>query len=286
MAHPDPQYRRGVIMVSAATVVWSSAGVLARMVDIDPWTTLFWRSVYATIALSLYLLWRDGRAVPAGFARLGRAGVAMGVCFAVSMIAFIYGLSVTSVATALVFQAAAPLLAAALAFGFLGERVTRGKVAAIVVSFFGVLVIVGGAPDLGSLWAVAVSAACGLGYAITVVLARARPDVPTTEATVLALLIVGTTTAPFAMMSVSGGQMALLALFGTFQMGLGLILFTTGVRLIPAADAGLLSVLETVLGPVVVWAAFDEQPGMNTLLGGGIVIAAVVAVGIAERKSG
>ena len=126
MAHPDPQYRRGVIMVSAATVVWSSAGVLARMVDIDPWTTLFWRSVYATIALSLYLLWRDGRAVPAGFARLGRAGVAMGVCFAVSMIAFIYGLSVTSVATALVFQAAAPLLAAALAFGFLGERVTAG----------------------------------------------------------------------------------------------------------------------------------------------------------------
>ena len=62
MAHLEPQYRRGVVMVTAATVVWSSAGVLARMVDIDPWTTLFWRSVYATVALSLYLLWRDGRA--------------------------------------------------------------------------------------------------------------------------------------------------------------------------------------------------------------------------------
>ncbi len=283
MAH-DPNYRRGAILVTAATIVWSSAGVLARLVAIDPWTTLFWRSCYATSALLLYLLWRDGRAVPAGFRRLGSAGVAMGVCFALSMIAFIYGLSLTSVATALLFQAAAPLIAAALAFVFLRERITRAKFVAIAVSFAGVLVIVGGAPDLGSLWAIAVSATCGISYAITVVLARARPDVPTTEATVLALLIVGVTTAPFAELSLPPGQMTLLALFGTFQMGLGLVLFTTGVRLIPAADAGLLSVLESVLGPAVVWLAFGEDPGLNTLIGGGIVVGAVVAVGMLERR--
>lgn len=283
MSH-DPNYRRGVILVTAATIVWSSAGVLSRIVVIDPWTTLFWRSVYATGALALYLLWRDGRNVPAGFARLGRAGVAMGGCFALSMIAFIYGLSLTSVATALLFQAAAPLIAAALAFVFLHERVTRAKLAAILVSFAGVLLIVGGAPDLGSLWAIAVSAICGISYAVTIVLARARPDVPTTEATVLALLLVGATTAPFAQMSIPAGQMALMAVFGTFQMGLALVLFTTGVRLIPAADAGLLSVLETVLGPVVVWLAFGEDPGANTLIGGSIVVAAVVTVGAFERR--
>ena len=280
----DPHYRRGVILVTASTIVWSSAGLLARLVAIDPWTTLFWRSCYATIALLLYLLCRDGPAVPAGFARLGVAGIAMGASFAISMIAFIYALSITSVATALLFQAAAPLIAAAVAFLFLRERVTRGKLIAILVSFGGVMVIVGGAPDLRSLWAVAVSATCGIGYAITIVLARVRPDVPTTEATVLALLIVGATTAPFALMSVPTGQMALLALFGIFQMGLGLVLFTTGVRLIPAADAGLLSVLEAVLAPVVVWFAFGEDPGLNTLTGGGIIVAAVVAVGVMERR--
>jgi drug/metabolite transporter (DMT)-like permease len=154
----------------------------------------------------------------------------------------------------------------------------------IVWSSAGVLVIVGGAPDLGSLWAVAVSAVCGVSYAITIVLARARPDVPTTEATVLALLIVAAVTGPFAVMALPAGQMGLMALFGTFQMGLGLVLFTTGVRLIPAADAGLLSVLETVLGPLVVWLAFGEDPGVLTLIGGGIVVAAVVTVGVMERR--
>lgn len=279
----DPTYRRGVILVSAATVVWSSAGLLARAVDIDPWTTLFWRSFHAGIAIMLYLAWRDGRRLPAGFARLGTVGVAMGVCFAVSMIAFIYGLSLTSVATTLIFQAAAPLIAASLAFFFLGERVSRTKLIAILVSFAGVLVIVGAAPDLRSLWAVAVAAICGIGYAITIVLARARPDVPTTEATVLALLIVGTSTVAFARMGLPPGQMALLSVFGIFQMGLGLILFTTGVRLIPAADAGLIGVLETVLAPVAVWLVFGEEPATNTLIGGGIVVAAVVAVGVVER---
>ncbi len=279
----DPTYRRGVILVTAATIIWSSAGLLARIVDIDPWTTLFWRSVYAGMAIMAYLSWRDGKRLHTGFLRLGVAGVAMGGFFALSMISFIYGLSLTSVATTLIFQAAAPLIAAGLAFFLLGERVSRGKFIAILVSFLGVLVIVGGAADLRSLWAVTVAAVCGISYAITVVLARARPDVPTTEATVLALLIVGTTTASFAQMSLPGWQMAVMALFGSLQMGLGLILFTTGVRLIPAADAGLLSVLETVLAPIAVWAVFGENPGTNTLLGGTIIVGAVVAVGVMER---
>lgn len=279
----DPTWRRGALLVTAATIVWSSAGLLARIVDIDPWTTLFWRSVYAFIVIALYLIWRDGRRLLAGFARLGAAGTAMGACFALSMISFIYGLSLTSVATTLIFQAAAPLVAAALAFFFLGERVSRGKFIAILVSFLGVLVIVGAAPDLRSLWAVGVAAVCGISYAITVVLARARPDVPTTEATLLALVIVFLATVAFARLSLPAPQMAMMALFGSFQMGLGLILFTTGVRLIPAADAGLLSVLETVLAPIAVWAAFGENPGTHTLIGGTIIVGAVVAVGIMER---
>ncbi len=279
-------YRRGAILITAATIVWSSAGLLSRMVAIDPWTTLFWRSVYATLSLVLYLLWRDGWRIWPAFGRLGVAGVAMALCFATSMISFIYGLSLTSVAAALIFQAAAPLIAAVLAWAFLAERVPLGKMIAILASFAGVLVIVAGAPDLGSLWGVGISALCGISYAFTVVLARARPDVPTTEATVLALLIVAASTGPFAVYAMPAGQMGLLALFGVFQMGLGLILFTTGVRLIPAADAGLFSVLESVLAPLIVWFAFGENPGESTLIGGGIVIAAVAAAAMMERRAG
>ena len=270
------QYRRGALLVTGATVVWSSAGLLARLVSVDPWTTLFWRSVYAFVFLALYLLLRDGRGMPAAFARLGGVGVAMALCFAASMISFINALSLTTVAAVLVYQAAAPLFAAALAWLFLRERVNAAKLAAIAVSFAGVLLIVAGNRSPSGMLGNAVSFVMGLTYALTVVLARARPDVPTTEASLLAVAIVALVAAPLARFDLSAPDMLLLAVFGVFQMGLALILFTTGVRLIPAADAGLISVLESVLGPVLVWLAFGENPGLNTLLGGAVVIAAVV----------
>ena len=272
------QYRRGAILVTGATIVWSSAGLLARLVHTDPWTTLFWRSVFAGAFLLAYLAWRDGRALITAPQRLGWAGIAMGCCFAASMMCFINALSLTTVAAVLVFQAAAPLFAAAMARLFLGETVTRLKLIAIVVSFAGVILIVSDVQDTGTLWGNLISLVMGLTYAATVVLARAKPNVPTTEASVLAVLIVAISSAPMANLHVPAPDMTLLAVFGFFQMGLALIMFTTGVRLIPAADAGLISILESVLAPLLVWAAFSETPSNTTLIGGAIVIGAVLAV--------
>jgi len=276
-------YRRGAILVTAAIVVWSSAGVLARWVDVDPWTTLFWRSVFAAISLAAYLAARDGRAMLGGFRRLGRVGLAMGVCFAVSMICFINALSLTTVAAVLVFQAAAPLFAAVLAWLFLRERVSRRTAIAIALSMLGVGLIVSTSGDAGRLWGNIISAVMGLTYALTVVLARMERHVPTTEATLLGVILVAIVSAPMAKFNVAPDDMALLAVFGVFQMGLALIMFTTGVRLIPSADAGLISVLEAVLAPVWVWLVFAENPGLMTLAGGAVVIAAVSWAATGER---
>jgi drug/metabolite transporter (DMT)-like permease len=283
VGRPAIEYRRGALLVTGATIVWSSAGLLARMVPVDPATTLFWRSVFAGAFLLLYLAWRDGAGMAARFRRLGAAGIAMGLCFGISMICFITALSMTTVAAVLVFQAAAPLFAAVMARAFLNERVGRAKLLAILVSFAGVLLIVSGADSIGTLWGNLVSAVMGITYAATIVLARARPDVPTTEATVLGIALVGLVTAPFATFVVGGHDLALFGVFGIFQMGLALIMFTAGIRLIPAADAGLISVLESVLAPVLVWIAFAETPGTPTLVGGAVVIAAVLWAAMAER---
>jgi drug/metabolite transporter (DMT)-like permease len=76
-------------------------------------------------------------------------------------------------------------------------------------------------------------------------------------------------------LAVAPTQMALLAGFGAFNLGLGLALFVTGARLAPAAVAALLGVAETMLGPVWVWLAFGETPSGRTILGGAIVLAAL-----------
>lgn len=278
------EYRRGVLLVTGAMVVWSSAGVLARWVEVDPATTLFWRSVFAGVFLTAYLAWRDGRGFAAGFRRLGVVGVAMGLCFGISMIAFINALALTTVAAVLVFQAAAPLFAAVMAWLVLRERVTARKAAAIAVSMAGVGLIVASAGDAGRLWGNVIAAVMGLTYSATVVLARVRPDVPTTQATLIGILLVAVVNAPGASFHMGASDMLLLAVFGFFQMGLALIMFTTGVRLIPAADAGLISVLEAVLAPLWVWLVFAEDPGMTTLVGGAVVIAAVVWAASGEKE--
>jgi drug/metabolite transporter (DMT)-like permease len=276
-------YRRGAGLVAGATLVWSSAGLLSRWLQTDPWTTLFWRSVFAALGLLGYLTWRDGRNVWRGFRRLGGVGLAMAVCFAASMICFINALTLTTVAAVLVFQAAAPLFAAALAWAFLNERVGGMKLVAILVTLAGVVFMVSGSQETGSLWGNLLSAVMGICFAATIVLARAEPDVPTTEATCVAVVLVGLVSLPFAQLAVSGPDLALLALFGVGQMAVALVMFTTGVRLIPSADAGLISVLESVLGPLWVWAAFGEDPGRNTLIGGAVVIGAVIVAARAER---
>ena len=285
---PPTQYRRGALLVAGATVVLSSAGFLARWVQTDPATTLFWRSVFATLALTLYLGWRERGGFIASFRRLRAPGLGMAVCFAVSMICFINALNLTSVAAVLFFQAAAPLFAATLAWLFLGERIGRVQIAAIAATLAGVLVMVSGGDGAGGAWGAVVSTVMTLTFAGSIVLARVKPDVPATAAICVALAIVAVVTLPFASLSLPAREMGVLALFGTVQMGVGLALFTAGVVLIPAADAGLISVLESVLAPLWVWLAFGEDPGRNTLAGGAIVLAAVVAVarwGRGERGS-
>ena len=75
---------------------------------------------------------------------------------------------------------------------------------------------------------------------------------------------------------ISGDDLAWPAALGIGQIGLGFALLTVGARLIPAAQVGLITLLEVVLGPVWVWLALDERPGTLTLVGGAVVIAAIV----------
>ena len=83
--------------------------------------------------------------------------------------------------------------------------------------------------------------------------------------------------APFAAVGdIGGGDIGWLATLGIGQVGLGFVLFAVGARLIPAAQAGLITLLEVVLGPLWVWLALDERPSTLTLVGGAVVIVAIV----------
>jgi len=279
------QYRRGALLVAGATLAWSTSGLITRITAVDAWTMLFWRSAFACPFLLIYVLLREGRGTYAAFRTLGPAGWGVAVSFAASMLCFILALKQTTVAHVLIFQAASPFFAALLAWAWLGETVSPRMIAAIGATVAGVGVMVSATLASGRWLGDALSLAMGLTFSFVVVLARSDRRVDMTAAACLATALSGLAALPLAHLSVHPADMALLAAFGVGQMGLALVMFTAGVRLIPSADAGLISVLEAVLAPLWAWLAVGEDPGVRTMLGGAIVVVAVLAVGLTDRRA-
>ena len=183
-----------------------------------------------------------------------------------------------------VFQAASPFFAGILAWVLLREPITRAMTAAIAATVLGIGVMVSNTLARGHWQGDALSLVMCISFAAVIVLARLDRDVDMLAAGCAATLLAGLVAAPFTLWPASAGELGLTAAFGIGQMGLALLMFTAGVRLLPAADAGLITVLEAVLAPFWTWLVVGETPEWRALVGGVIVILAVVGYGIVERR--
>jgi drug/metabolite transporter (DMT)-like permease len=268
--------RRGQIYVALAAVAWSTAGVLQRQLDLDTATQVFGRAVFAALALLAYVAVVERGRVARAFHSVGLAGVAVALCVATASAGFIAALNHASVARVLFLLAASPVMAALLARVVLGEPITRRTAWAMALALGGITLMLG-APGEGSLEGDALALLAALAFAVMIVITRARHDVSMAPATCLSQVILVVAFLPFATPgAISGEDVGWLAALGIGQIGLGFALLTVGARLIPAAQVGLITLLEVVLGPLWVWLALDERPSTLTLVGGAIVIAAIV----------
>jgi drug/metabolite transporter (DMT)-like permease len=281
--------RRGRLLVAAAAVCWSTGGLIARLVDTDPWTTVFWRGLFCAAFLVGVTALREGRRTPDVFLGMGATGLAMAVCFATASTCFIMALHRTSVANVLIIQSLSPFMAGLLGWAWMGERVAGRTWAAMGVALLGSAIMVSRyfytAAAAGSLGGDLLAFTVALSFAAATVLLRRNRGVRMLPAAALAAAL-ASLVASFAARpdSADAGDLLLLALFGSGQLGLGMILFTTGARRIPVAEAALIAVLESVLGPVWVWLAIGENPGLPSLVGGAIVLAALAGHTLADLR--
>jgi drug/metabolite transporter (DMT)-like permease len=270
------EQRRGRAFVALAALAWSTAGVLQRALTVGTPTQLAGRAFFTVTGLLLYIAVAERGHPVRGFRAIGRDGLGIAALMAISSASFITALNHTTVANVLFMQALAPIIAAALAAIVLGEAVTRRTALSMALAIVGVAAMVGGPGKPNGLGGGLAFLMC-LSFAATLVLARRGRDVSMAPATCLSQAIILLAFSPFGQPSAIGGQdLLLLCLLGFGQMGLGLIFLTIGARLIPAAEVALISLLEIVLGPLWVWVARSEQPGTGTIVGGSIVLAAVL----------
>jgi len=289
LSSPAREERAGYLAVFLAAVCWSLGGVLVRFMETsDPWTMVFWRSVWGASFLLGFMLWRDGaRGTLRLFRDMGLPGVAVACCLAVSTSFFVLALSHTTVANVLLFQAGGPLIAALLSFVVLGTRVSAPTWAAIAAVVLGVGVMVSGSiSGGGSAVGDALALAIVFAFSVATVLMRRFSHVRMTPATLLGVVIaIALSASQAGGFAVSPADMGFLMAFGGISLGLGLALFATGARLIAPAYTSLIATFETLFGPVGVWLVHGEVPAARTVIGGGIVFAALLAhIGLEMRR--
>lgn len=250
---------------------------------VDVGTQIAGRSLFGMLTLFAFILALHARAT-SPLRRLDRWDLALALCLCVASAAFIIALNHTSVANVLIFQAASPMIAAAISWWLLGEALTRRAIVAMAIALGGVAIMVG-APSGDSALGLGLSAVTSVSFALVVVIARHRQEMSMAPAMCLSQLLLLIVALPFAQpASVDAHDLVVLVAFGVGQIGLGLALLTIGAQRISAAEISVISLLEVVLGPLWVWLCFEETPPLTTVAGGILVIGAAIMLALSEQR--
>ncbi len=267
----------GTALLAASAVAYSSAGFYTRLIDLDAWTMLFWRGVFGGLFLAGMLAWREQGRVAQAVRDIGRDGLLIALCSALATVCFLNALRLSTVADVLVIDATIPFITAGIAWLVIGEREDWVTLAATVAAAVGVAVMMGAAASGGRLSGNLLAFGMAVLMSLVLVLIRRNPGVSMLPAVGLSAFLCALIVLPFARpLAMSGEELFLLALFGMSQFGLGLLLLALGTPLVSATRGALIGVLQTPLGTLWVWLAFAQAPGWITLVGGAIVVGAVV----------
>jgi drug/metabolite transporter (DMT)-like permease len=277
---PSPSsssHRRGQAYALGAALAWSTGGILQRQVSAGAADQIVGRAIFAFVAVLAFLAVGKGASLRAAFKSIANpAGVAVAAGIAVASASFIIALNHTSIAHVLVIQAITPIFAGLFAFWTLREPLSAPTWAAMALAVLGIGVMVG-VPSGGGAFGDLMAVVSTLAFAIVIVIARRHRQVSMTPATALAQLMLVVFGLPFIHAGqLHGSDIGWLALLGLGQQGFGLVFFTMGARLIPAAAMGLILLLESVLGTAWGWLGTAERPDVATIVGGLMVLAAVV----------
>ena len=275
-------YGRGVFYVLLAGLLWSTVGLGVRLIDdASAWQILLYRAFTLTPFLFAVLWIRSGGHPFAVIRQAGPSALFAGFALFFAYAGGIYAIQSTTVASALLIFAAAPMFAALLGWLVLGERLRPATGLAIAAAMTGVAVMVSEGFSTGNLIGDLAALGSALGFAIyTVILrrGRSRDMMPSVFLSGLVTIVMSSLIclALGHSLVLTASDMSVAMVMGVGQVGLGLVLYTLGSKTVPSAEMTLLSLGEVLLAPVWVWMYMGEVPSRLTVIGGSILLAAII----------
>jgi drug/metabolite transporter (DMT)-like permease len=268
MDEPRGERHRAIGFLIATAILWSSAGLLIKMISWNPIAIAGMRSAIATLVLLVFLrrphlTWSS--------AQIGGA-----LAYTVTVILFVLANKLTTAANAILLQYTSPIFVALLGAWFLGERATRLDWTTIFVVIGGMTLFFLDDLTTGGLWGNVCAIASGGTFACFVLFMRKQKNDSPLESVFLGNILTALIGFPFmfeAMPSASSWVGLILA--GVIQLGLSQVLYAAAIKHVAALEAILISVVEPILNPVWVLLVMGEAPGPWALLGGLVVLVSV-----------
>ena len=265
--------QKGSLIAFVALMFITPDSLFIRLSSIDTWGLVFYRGIipFFTVFFGMLLIYR------LNFFKIlmtsGIHGIIYVITFSITNITFVVSIQNTNVANTLVMIATAPMLSAILGSIFLKEPPDKKTLISIIITFLSVIYIFFDSLKLGNFYGDILGFITAIGLAVGAVTIRSAKSKNLVPAAVVGKLLVAT----FALLFVENfalinQDMIIVPLMCILCVAIPFVLVTIAPRFIPAAEVNLFFLLETIIGPIWVWLIIKEQPSVETLFGGVVII--------------
>ena len=278
--------QKGSLMAFVAVMFITPDSLFIRLSNVDTWGLVFYRGIipFFTVFIGMLLIYKLSF-----FKTLftsGYHGLIYIVTFSLTNITFVVSIQNTNVANTLVMIATAPMLSAILSAVFLKELPDKKTWISIIVTFFAVIYIFFDSLKLGNFYGDILGFITALGLAVGAVTIRSAKTKNLVPAAVVGKLFVAT----FALFFIESfalidNDLIIIPAMCILCVAIPFVLVTIAPRFIPAAEVNLFFLLETIIGPIWVWLIIKEQPSIETLLGGAIIVATIAIHSFLKLKN-
>ena len=268
----------GPLLVFFGAVSLSFGGLIVKSFEGSTlWQILFWRSFFFIIVVSIFLLLNYKKKVFNALYSSGLPGVIGGIILSIGFVSYVFAMYETTVANTNFIIQTQTLFLAILGYIFLKEKVSKLTIFCILIAISGIFLMLGSTISPGQMTGNLVAFLMPISFAVLILIVRKFPEVDMIPLQLVAgifAMIVGFLMSPTILISAKDIFFGFLA--GFFQLGFGFILITIGARSTPSAFVGIIMLTEAVLGPLWAWMFANEYIPLTVLIGGLIVISAVV----------
>ncbi len=267
----------GPILIFLGACCLSFGGLIVKSFEgATLWQILFWRSIFFSIVIVIFLLITHKKNIFNSFYKSGFPGLIGGLILSLGYCGYVFAMYNTTVANTNFIIQTQTIFLAVFGYIFLKEKISKLTLFSIIFAFIGIMLMVGNSLSPGQTSGNIAAFIMPISFATLILIVRKFPDIdmiPMQFVAGIGAIIIGYLFST--KLIISSHDIFLGFLAGFFQVGLGFIFITIGARSTPSALVGIIMLTEAVLGPLWAWLFANENPPLVVLIGGTIIISAV-----------